>query len=142
MLTVNLNEIPLANFVDEDHPQHRVNGTFPLYRAAGTENSALVYFELEPGDELGFHTDSAEETLFIVAGEVEVIVNDEKRNVSAGGLAVVPELAPHNIRNVGAAKAKVAGFFAKSDIVSVFEQPFAGIGAIFDTSKMPAPEAN
>jgi hypothetical protein len=38
----------------------RITGKFALFSGVGTKSSA-VYFELEPGFQLGTHTDSAEE---------------------------------------------------------------------------------
>jgi quercetin dioxygenase-like cupin family protein len=81
----------------------------------------LVYFELDPGNELGSHTDSAEEILLIMAGKVEVTVGDEKAVVEAPSLALVPTMVPHNLRNLGAERAKVAGFFPARYIVATFD---------------------
>lgn len=78
----------------------------------------MVYFELNPGEQLGMHTDSAEEILFIFEGRVEVTVGGESQIVDAPGLAVVPTMVPHNLANVGDRRAKVAGFFpARVDTV-------------------------
>jgi quercetin dioxygenase-like cupin family protein len=35
-----------------------------------------VYFELEPGKELGAHTDSAEEIVYIIDGTVEATIGN------------------------------------------------------------------
>ena len=42
--------------------------SFPLHSAAGTASTATVLFELDPGAELGVHTDSAEELLVVRGG--------------------------------------------------------------------------
>jgi quercetin dioxygenase-like cupin family protein len=47
-------------------------GQLPLFLGTGTKNTAVVYFEIEPGYRLGTHTDSAEEILLILEGQVEV----------------------------------------------------------------------
>jgi quercetin dioxygenase-like cupin family protein len=112
----------------ETDPSVRVRADFPLNGGTGTEHSAVVYFELDPGCALGTHTDSAEEVLLILQGTVEVTVGEEQGRVAQGGLALVPEMVPHNIRNVGTTTAKVAGFFPSSHIVATFEQPFAPEG--------------
>ncbi|MGH9963716.1 MAG: cupin domain-containing protein, partial [Nitrososphaeraceae archaeon] len=49
--------------------------------AAGTKSGSVVYFELEPGYELGTHTDSAEEIVYIADGTVELTIGDEKNQV-------------------------------------------------------------
>jgi hypothetical protein len=44
--------------------QHaRVRVACPINKWAGSEDSAVVYFEVRPGDRLACHTDSAEEIL-------------------------------------------------------------------------------
>ena len=68
----------------EQDPTVRVRADFPLSAARGSQHSAVVYFELEPGCRLGRHTDSAEEVLLILQGTVEVTVGEETGRASAG----------------------------------------------------------
>ena len=107
----------------ESDPTVRVRADFPLSANAGTERSAVVYFELEPGHALGRHTDSAEEVLLVLDGTVEVTVGVEAGEVGAGELALVPERMPHDVRNVGATTARVAGFFPSGHVRATFDQP-------------------
>ncbi len=137
MLTINLNALPLRTTWTENVPSQRAHSTFPLLGSQENENISLVYFELEAGDQLGTHTDSAEEVLLILEGKVEVTVGDEQAVVEAPSLALVPTMVPHNLRNVGAARAKVAGFFPARDIVATFEQPWLPDGAnVVDTAQI------
>ena len=123
MITVNLNQLELTEFIAKDNPRQHCKATFPLLGAHGTQKSATVYFELEPGDELGSHTDSAEEILLILEGDVEVTVGQERVSASQGQLVVVPELEPHNIKNVGPGKVRVLGFFGGANhIVATFDR--------------------
>jgi len=138
MITVKLNELELNEFVGiKDNSQH-CKATFPLIGAHGSKDLATVYFELEPGDQLGRHTDSAEELLFIINGEVEVEVGGETAVVNSPGIALVPTLVPHNIRNIGSSKAKVMGTFGgANNIVATFEQAMSPTNSnIVDTSLM------
>src|SRR4051794_41533426 len=50
---------------------------FPIHSATGSASTATVLFELDPGAELGVHTDSAEELLVIVQGTGEARIGDE-----------------------------------------------------------------
>lgn len=127
----------------EDDPNRKVTGNFALYSAAGTKSGAVVYFELEPGKELGSHTDSAEEIVYVVDGTIEATVgnNNEKDGLSKGDLGVVPVMELHNFRNIGTNTAKVIGFFSSPNIVSTFEKVFMPANfKEFDTTKLPAPE--
>lgn len=121
MVTTNLNSLTLAEFQGKERPELHCRATFPLAEALGTKNSTLVYFELKPGNSLGRHTDSEEELLLILDGEVEVTVGDETDRLAKYEIAVVPKMAPHNLRNVGAGTARVLGFFGSKNIVATFD---------------------
>jgi quercetin dioxygenase-like cupin family protein len=116
-----------------------VRVTFPINRFAGSRDSAVVYFEIQPGDHLATHTDSAEEVLYIVAGEAEAHAGDERGVVRAGDLAVIPAMVPHGLRNLGSETVKVVGFFTESEIVSTFAQPVQPIGLASMTQGAPVP---
>ena len=112
----------MPEFTVPEQPGQRCRVTFPLLAAHGTQDCASVYFELRVGDFLGTHTDSAEEILYIVEGDVEVTVGEETGTLSKGHLALVPKLMPHNVRNIGTETAKVLGFFGgANNVVSVFD---------------------
>lgn len=139
MLTVNLNQLDLLETWNVDDSAMHVRSAFPLLGAMGTENSAAVYFELEPGDYLGRHTDSAEEVLVILSGTVEVSVGDEQGRVSQGELAVVPEMVPHAVYNVGDDKARVLGFFGSPNIVATFDKTWQPMDSnVIDTAVLSA----
>ena len=98
---------------------------FPVHSATGTASTATVLFELDPGAELGVHTDSAEELLVIVQGTGEARIGDEVGRVSTHDVALVPPMAPHGLRNIGDDVLRVLGTFSASTVVSTFEEPFA-----------------
>lgn len=138
MISVNLNKLELTEFTGKVSPKQHCRSTFPMLGAHGTQSSATVYIELEPGDNLGEHTDSAEELLLILDGEVEVTVGAEKGNVGKGELALVPEMVPHDLRNTGKTTAKVLGFFGgANNIVATFSSPWQPDGmTVVDTAKI------
>ena len=49
----------------------RVKVNFPFSLGTGNKNTAVVYFEIEPGHRLGMHTDSAEEILLVLDGTAQ-----------------------------------------------------------------------
>lgn len=123
MTTVNLKNLQLNEFIAKNDSNQHCQATFPMLGAHGTKKTATVYFELAPGDHLGQHTDSAEELLLILEGDVEVTVGEEKDSASAGTIALVPEMVPHDIRNTGSSPAKVIGFFGgANNIIATFEE--------------------
>jgi quercetin dioxygenase-like cupin family protein len=128
VISARIGELELLEGSYEDDPTMRVKVNFPFYVGTGTKNSAVVYFELEPGHRLGTHADSAEEILLILEGEAEATVGDEQSRVSAGDMAVVPAMVPHALRNVGDETVRVVGFFSSNVIVSTFDQPMMPFG--------------
>jgi quercetin dioxygenase-like cupin family protein len=96
---------------------------FPVHSQTGAAASAIVWMELGPDGVLSEHTDSAEELLYVVRGEVEASVGEESGTLRAGQLAVVPAMAPHSLRNIGGTDARVLGFFAGSTNVTTFTEP-------------------
>ena len=97
---------------------------FPLHSATGTASTATVLFELDPSEELGVHTDSAEELLIVLQGTAEARVGDEVGQITARQVALVPPMAPHGLRNIGDDVLRVLGTFSASTVVSTFERPF------------------
>lgn len=138
MTTTNINKIELNEFIGTEDKKQQCRATFPLLGAHGSKRLAAVYFELEPGHHLGRHTDDAEELLIVMEGTVEASVGGETRRAEQGGLVLVPERCPHDIRNIGDAPAKVLGVFGgANNIVATFDQAMLPTGTnIVDTSML------
>ena len=140
MLTVKTTELELMQGWFDSDPEHtRVRVAFPINKWAGSRDSAVVYFEVNPGDRLARHTDSAEEILYMVAGEAEAEVGDQRRRLAAGDLAVIPSMVPHGLVNVGNETVKVVGFFSESEVISTFKEPVQPFGAAVLNQGAPPP---
>lgn len=138
MTTVNLNTLDLNEFTAADDPKQQCRATFPMLGAHGTAHSATVYFELEPGCNLGMHTDSAEELLLVLDGDVDITIGRERAAATAGTIALVPEMVPHDIRNIGSTRARVLGFFGgANNIVATFDSMWLPAGShVVDTAQI------
>jgi quercetin dioxygenase-like cupin family protein len=123
-----IEELELMEVWYEDDPTMRLRVNFPFFLGTGTKSTAVVYFEIEPGHRLGTHTDSAEEILLILEGEVEASLGDEQGRLSAGEMALVPAMVPHGMSNVGDETARVVGFFSSNVVVSTFDRPMMPFG--------------
>ena len=128
MKTADLNKLDLTAVWYEADPTMRVKVDFPFFGGTGNESSSVVYFEVEAGNRLGSHTDSAEEILLILAGTVEATLGNETGQLSAGQAALIPAMMPHGLRNTGTATARCVGFFSAAEVASTFDQPMMPFG--------------
>ncbi|MGL6280203.1 MAG: cupin domain-containing protein [Gaiella sp.] len=128
MYAVQLADRELIEVGSETDETRRIRFDFALSSMTGAASTALVYFELEPGEHTGMHTDSAEEVVLILSGTAEATVGEERGILTPGGIGLVPALVPHDVRNVGDETVRVAGFFSSSTVVSVFDDPFTPFG--------------
>jgi quercetin dioxygenase-like cupin family protein len=122
MITARLDALDLMDMAAADDPNQRCRVTFPLLGTDGTKETATVYFELEPGANVGRHTDSAEEVLVVLAGYVRASIGDEVAEAGPGTLLVVPTMEPHDVTNIGDGPARVLGVFGGANhIVATFD---------------------
>jgi quercetin dioxygenase-like cupin family protein len=128
VISAQIGKLELMEVWYEDDQTMRVKVNFPFFLGTGTKNTAVVYFEIEPGHRLGTHTDSAEEILLVLDGTAEVSLGDEQGQITAGEMAVVPAMVPHGLRNVGDETARFVGFFSSNVVVSTFDQPMMPFG--------------
>jgi quercetin dioxygenase-like cupin family protein len=141
MQAVRIDELELFEGWSQSDAGMRVRAGFPISSGTGTKSTALVYFELEPGEHLGSHTDSAEEVLLVVSGSGEARIGEEQAAVQTGTLAVVPALVPHSVKNTGKETLRVVGFFSSSTVLSIFDEPMEPFGTRYFSTPMVEEEA-
>ena len=123
MLALSLDDLDFADAWlegDESARWRSASGHSPSNGAASSGSSVL---EVRPGCKLPTHTDSAEETIVVLAGTAEVQVEDETAQVPAGGLALVPKDVPHEVRNAGDDVLRFAAVYAEPDVVTTYREP-------------------
>jgi quercetin dioxygenase-like cupin family protein len=98
---VNITSLELAEFRAADDEKVRWTGGFFAYGGAGSSLSATIYFEIAPGERLGGHTDTVEETQFIAGGSGELLLDDGPRQMVTGDVVVLPEGTWHDLSNTG-----------------------------------------
>src|SRR3954463_15021170 len=91
-------------------------GGYFAYGGNGADRSAVVYFAVPPGKRLGWHTDTAEETQFILSGSGELLLDDGAKPVRAGDVVVLKIGTGHDLRNTGSDDLRVVGFFAAPEV--------------------------
>jgi quercetin dioxygenase-like cupin family protein len=107
----------------EGRPELRWKSTLGTTPDGGAREASTSLLEVEPGCALPRHTDSAEEHLVVVAGVAEVEVDGETGRVDAGGVALVPEDVPHQVRSVGDEPLRFVAVYAGVDVVTRYEEP-------------------
>ena len=128
MMTAQLGDLELTEYWCEADPTLRGRLSLPMHTGTGAASTAVIYFEHEPGEHHGRHTDSAEEVVLVLEGEAEVAAADERMRLPAGGVGLVPATVPHDIRNVGEGLLRVVGFFSSAAVVSHFDETLAPFG--------------
>jgi quercetin dioxygenase-like cupin family protein len=115
-----------ASFATADLDDAWIDGddTARWRSAAGEtgDDSGTSLLEVPAGCRLPLHTDSAEETIVVVDGIASISVGDEESEVPAGGVALVPECVPHEVRNAGDGPLRFVALYAGTDVVTTYEQ--------------------
>lgn len=91
-------------------------GGFFSYGGKDAEQSATIYFAVPPGDRLGKHVDTAEETQFVVSGQGELLLDEGARPIRPGDVFVLPEGTSHDLRNTGSEDLRIIAFFSKPQV--------------------------
>jgi quercetin dioxygenase-like cupin family protein len=114
-------ELDLSEAWIEGEPGARWRSTAGHGPSTGAAASGSSLLEVPPGCRLARHTDSAEETIVVTAGAAEVLVEDDRRTVAVGGIALVPADAPHEVRNAGEGTLRFVAVYAATDVVTRYE---------------------
>jgi quercetin dioxygenase-like cupin family protein len=116
---------PLADPADPD--DWRPNSVWGLISDARAD-VAVIIEEIAVGDAIPLHRHRIDEVLLYERGEAEVRVDDERYDVRAGDIVIVPAGAVHGTRNVGEGIVRVRAVFPSHllDIAYVERNPAPG----------------
>ena len=89
-----------------------VGGWF-AYGGQGADASAAIYFAIPPGKRLGRHTDTTEETQYIVSGSGELLLDEGPRPLRLGDVVVLKQGVAHDLRSTGSEDLQVIAFFSE-----------------------------
>ncbi|WP_078427688.1 cupin domain-containing protein [Alkalihalobacterium alkalinitrilicum] len=134
MKTVNINKLPLLDLWYDSDKKKKWKANlpftpqFPLWSGINSTQTTVVYFEVEAGNELGEHSESSEEILFVLSGNAEVMIGNDRCTITVGDLVVIPPSVPHYIINKGDETAKFLAFFASKDSHSTFSEEVSPVG--------------
>jgi quercetin dioxygenase-like cupin family protein len=113
---INVDSVDTTELVSSTTDDASWVGGYFAYGGKGADRSAVVYFAVPPGKRLGWHTDTAEETQFILSGSGELLLDEGAKPVRAGDVVVLTIGTGHDLRNTGSEDLRVVGFFAAPQV--------------------------
>jgi quercetin dioxygenase-like cupin family protein len=113
--------LPYVKISSPDDPTINWEGAFACYGGNGANNTVVVPFAIQPGGHLGWHTDSLEETQYIIAGQGEFQRDDGTWNVGPGDIFLVEANVRHDLKNTGQEPLTAIAFFSGAAIVQKFD---------------------
>jgi|SRR5215211_6597355 len=127
---LNIDELDLADLVAESGEAAWKGGYF-AYGTHGADKSTVIYFAVPPGKRLGKHTDTAEETQFILGGGGRILLEAGDEDIRAGDVIVLEEGKVHDLVNTGDEDLRVIGFFAAPQVEQHWtEEVWPGAGSV------------
>jgi quercetin dioxygenase-like cupin family protein len=115
-------EIELEDSWVEADESTRWRSGAALNHDVGARDSGTVVLEVDPGCRLESHRDSAEETIVVLDGEADVLVDGDRGRVRAGEVALIPADAPHEVRNAGRRTLRFVAAYARPDVRTTYER--------------------
>ena len=91
-------------------------GGYFSYGGSKAEQSCTIYFAIPPGDRLGKHVDTAEETQYVLSGSGELLTDEGSQPIEQGDVFVLTEGTSHDLHNSGSESLCVLAFFSKPTV--------------------------
>jgi quercetin dioxygenase-like cupin family protein len=129
MITSQLNELELLEVWAQEDSELRFKLNPTISTASPTASTQLIYFTVEPGETVGRHAHSAEETMLVLEGTVEQTIGDEHQQLTAGEVSFKPAGMIHEERNVGSETLRCVAFFSSAAILHRWEVPLLPLGS-------------
>lgn len=118
---IDASKLEMAHVLSTDDDSVNWLATFAAYGGNGADDTVVVPFSIEPGGHLGWHTDSLEETQYIIAGSGELQRDDGSFPVGAGSIFILPKDVRHDLRNTGTEPLLAIAFFSGPALTQVFD---------------------
>jgi quercetin dioxygenase-like cupin family protein len=91
-------------------------GWYFSYGGSNADQSCTIYFAIPPGDRLGKHSDTAEETQYILSGAGDLLTHDCAQPIKPGDVFVLREGVSADPHNTGDDDLRVLAFFSKPQV--------------------------
>jgi quercetin dioxygenase-like cupin family protein len=113
---INISDIDNSELSSSTSDDAAWSGGFFAYGGNGAERSTVITFSIPPGKRLGRHTDTAEETQFILSGSGVLLRDSGDQPIRAGDVVVLGVGEAHDLHNTGKEDLRVIGFFAAPQV--------------------------
>ena len=123
MIIADLNEIEGRTYPARRRTQNLVGGASPIQ----AEQFAMGYVTLDPrGGQVPWHNQEQEEIYFVIEGEGEMCLGEERRALGTGQAVFIPPGVFHQLTNVGDAPLKMMYCYGPAGDVAHWRQELAG----------------
>lgn len=117
--------------------QNLVGGLSPIQAT----NFAMGHVTLEPnGGQVPWHNQEQEEVYFIVEGEGEMCLGEERRAIKTGQAAYIPSGVFHQLTNTGSTPMRMIYVYGPAGDVAHWRQELAGTLPVAGVDVPPLPE--
>lgn len=123
MIISDLSQIEGRRYPARRRTQNLVGGAAPIQ----AKNFAIGFVTLEPdGGQVPWHNQEQEEVYFLLEGEAEMCLGEERRILKAGQAVFIPPRVFHQMTNVGSAPAKMIYCYGPAGDVAHWRQELDG----------------
>jgi quercetin dioxygenase-like cupin family protein len=114
--TENLKDLDTASLHSTATDDAAWIGGYFSFGGRKAKDSCTIYFGIPPGDRLGKHVDTAEETQYILSGSGDLLLDDGAKPIKPGDVFVLNEGTSHDLHNTGSDELCVLAFFSKPKV--------------------------
>jgi quercetin dioxygenase-like cupin family protein len=137
MIITDLKEIEGRTYPAKRRTQNLVGGAAPVQAA----NFAMGYVTLDPeGGQVPWHNQEQEEVYFLVEGEAEMCLGEEKRILKKGEAVFIPPGTYHQMTNLSKEKAVMIYVYGPAGDVDHWKQELAGTLPVEGKDVPPLPQ--
>jgi len=137
MIIADLAQIDGRTYPARRRTQNLVGGMSPIQAT----NFAMGNVTLEPnGGQVPWHNQEQEEVYFIVEGEGEMCLGEERCMIKAGQAAYIPSGVFHQLTNTGSTPMRMIYVYGPSGDVAHWKQELAGTLPVADVDVPALPE--
>ena len=136
MIITDLKEIEGRTYPAQRKTQNLVGGAAPVQAS----NFAMGYVTLDPeGGQVPWHNQEQEEVYFLVEGETEMCLGEEKQILKKGQAVYIPSGTYHQMTNLSKVKAIMIYVYGPAGDVDHWKQELAGTLPVEGVDVPPLP---